>query len=180
MAVRTYDPQQVVITVDGTAIGGYADGTFISIEREEESFSKVVGADGAAARSKATNRSARITLTLMQTSPSNEFLSMLLARDERNNSGVFAVIVKDKDGNTIATGTTDANGNFTITVADLPNGLLNPYAGEFTLEIFDNTAYQCGPASWNDSAYCDAYSCISFDVRNGDHVKNTLGCPCPE
>ena len=98
MAVRTYDPQQVVITVDGTAIGGYADGTFISIEREEESFSKVVGADGAAARSKATNRSARITLTLMQTSPSNEFLSMLLARDERNNSGVFAVIVKDNSG----------------------------------------------------------------------------------
>ena len=76
--------------------------------------------------------------------------------------------------------TTDANGNFTITVADLPNGLLNPYAGEFTLEILDNTAYQCGPALWNDSAYCDAYSCISFDVRNGEHVKNSLGCPCPE
>ena len=74
--------------------------------------------------------------------------------------------------------TTDNNGNFTITVADLPDGLLNPYAGDFTLEVFDNTAYQCGPATWNDSAYCEPYTCIQFDVPNGDHIKNTLGCPC--
>ena len=74
--------------------------------------------------------------------------------------------------------TTNVNGNFSITVADLPNGTFNPYAGIFTLEVVANDAYQCNSATWNDSAYCTPYSCISFDVRNGDHVKNTLGCPC--
>lgn len=74
--------------------------------------------------------------------------------------------------------TTDSNGNFSITVADLPEGLLNPYAGEFTLTVVADDAYQCNSATWNDSAYCTAYDCINFEVVNGDHVKNTLGCPC--
>ncbi len=74
--------------------------------------------------------------------------------------------------------TTNENGNFTIPVSALPDGLLNPYAGIFTLTVQANDAYQCNSSTWNDSAYCDSYTCISFDVRNGDHVKNTLGCPC--
>lgn len=74
--------------------------------------------------------------------------------------------------------TTDANGNFHITVADLPDGLLNPYAGVFVLNVVADDAYQCNSETWNDSAYCDSYTCINFEVVNGDHVKNTLGCPC--
>lgn len=76
--------------------------------------------------------------------------------------------------------TTDTNGNFIIQVSSLPDGLLNPYAGEFTLTVVANDAYQCNSSTWNDTAYCDSYDCISFEVRNGDHVKNTLGCPCLE
>ncbi len=74
--------------------------------------------------------------------------------------------------------TTNENGNFTIPVSALPDGLLNPYAGIFILTVQANDAYQCNSATWNDSAYCDSYTCISFEVKNGDHVKNTLGCPC--
>lgn len=74
--------------------------------------------------------------------------------------------------------TTNADGNFTITVADLPDGFLNPYAGAFTLNVVADDAYQCNSAVWNDSAYCDSYTCIEFEVINGDHVKNTLGCSC--
>lgn len=74
--------------------------------------------------------------------------------------------------------TTNENGNFVIPVSALPEGLLNPYAGEFTLTVRANDAYQCNSSTWNDSAYCDSYTCISFEVVNGDHVKNTLGCPC--
>ena len=76
--------------------------------------------------------------------------------------------------------TTDGNGNFTILVSELPNGLLNPYAGMFELTVVADDAYQCNSEVWNDSAYCDSYTCIEFDVRNGEHVKNTLGCPCLE
>lgn len=76
--------------------------------------------------------------------------------------------------------TTSTTGSFTINVSDLPEGLLNPYAGAFELTLVANDAYQCNPITWNDSAYCDPYDCILFEVVNGDHVKNTLGCPCPD
>lgn len=74
--------------------------------------------------------------------------------------------------------TTDANGNFIIPVSELPDALLNPYAGPFVLTVLADDAYQCSTITWNDSAYCDSYTCIEFEVLNGNFVKNTLGCPC--
>lgn len=74
--------------------------------------------------------------------------------------------------------TTNENGNFVIPVSELPNGLLNPYAGTFELSVVANDAYQCSTEIWNNSAYCDSYDCILFEVVNGSAVKNTLGCPC--
>lgn len=74
--------------------------------------------------------------------------------------------------------TTDENGQFTIDVSELPEGLLNPYAGTFELTVKVNDAYGCASQTWNDSAYCDSYDCIVFEVVNGTAVKNTLGCPC--
>lgn len=71
--------------------------------------------------------------------------------------------------------TTDEDGHFTIDTTTLPEGLLNPYAGIFTLEIQTG---DCEPLTWNDSAYCDSYSCIEFEVKNGNQIKNTLGCDC--
>lgn len=74
--------------------------------------------------------------------------------------------------------TTNENGNFVIPVSELPNGLLNPYAGTFELSVVADDAYQCTSSTWNDSAYCAAYDCILFEVVNGSVTKNTLGCPC--
>lgn len=71
--------------------------------------------------------------------------------------------------------TTDADGYFVIDTSTLPGGLFNPYAGVFTLEVQTSN---CNPATWNDSAYCDPYDCISFEAKNGNAEKNTLGCPC--
>lgn len=73
---------------------------------------------------------------------------------------------------------TNENGNFVIPVSELPNGLLNPYAGTFELSVVAADAYQCSTVIWNDSAYCTSYDCILFEVVNGTAVKNTLGCPC--
>jgi len=74
--------------------------------------------------------------------------------------------------------TTNINGNFVIPISELPNGLLNSYAGTFQLSVVANDAYQCAVSTWNDSAYCTAYDCIIFEVVSGTAVKNTLGCPC--
>jgi hypothetical protein len=76
--------------------------------------------------------------------------------------------------------TTDTSGFFLIDTSLFPNGLLNPYAGEFTLEVTGEDAYLCASSTWNDSAYCTPYKCINFDVKNGNAGKNILGCPCLE
>lgn len=96
--VRTYDAAQVILSVGGANISGYADGTFISIEREEQSFTKVVGADGNTSRAKSNNRSGSLTITLQQTSPSNEVLSGFLAQDESSADAVVPVLIKDNTG----------------------------------------------------------------------------------
>ncbi len=90
----------------------------------------------------------------------------------------YTWILENKGAVYSGSATTDENGHFTIPVSELPDGLLNPYAGIFYLIVTADDAYKCGTENWNDSAYCESYSCIEFEVKNGNAVKNTLGCPC--
>ena len=101
MAVRTYDPKQVIITVGGVPMSGFSDGTFLEIDRNEPTWNMVVGADGLVTRGKTNNFSGTMTLTLKQSSPSNDVLSGFMAIVEASNSGVFPILVKDLSGNSI-------------------------------------------------------------------------------
>lgn len=100
MAIATYDPKNVIVTVDGTNLSGFADGTFVAVERASETFTKVVGAYGEVARVKSADRSGSMTITLMQTSNSNLFLNSLANRDEQDSTGIVAIQVKDTTTNT--------------------------------------------------------------------------------
>lgn len=100
MSVRTYDPKQVVVVVGGVPLSGFADGTFISVERSNDTFSKVSGADGFVSRAKTNDRSGAITITLAQTSPSNDVLQGFALADELSNAGVVPVLVRDVAGRT--------------------------------------------------------------------------------
>ena len=101
MALRTYDPKQVVLTVGGVPINGFADGTFISVERSSDTFEKVSGADGITSRAKINDFSGSLVVTLAQTSPSNDVLSSIALLDEASSSGVVPVLLKDVGGSTI-------------------------------------------------------------------------------
>jgi len=101
MALRTFDPSQVSVIFKGTPLSGFADGTFISVTRSNDSYSKTVGADGETTRVASRDKSGEITITLAQTSPSNDFLSSQLEADERDNSGSGDFLIKDNSGNTI-------------------------------------------------------------------------------
>jgi len=100
MTVRTYDPKNVVLTVGGAPISGYADGTFITVSRQNDSFVSVSGADGETARAKQNDKRGDLTLTLLQTSLSNDILSGIAVLDETSNAGVVPVILKDLSGAT--------------------------------------------------------------------------------
>jgi hypothetical protein len=101
MPVRTYDPKQCLAIIGGIPMSGFADGTFISIERTSDTFSKVSGADGIVSRAKTNDRSGVLTLTLCQTSPSNDVLSGIALTDELTNAGIVPVLVKDLSGRSV-------------------------------------------------------------------------------
>lgn len=96
-----YDPKAVVVTFKGAILTGYADGSFISAERNEDSFSLQVGAGGEFTRTRNRNESGRVTLTLLQTSPSNDILSAFLKLDEMGGLGKGPLSIKDLRGNTV-------------------------------------------------------------------------------
>jgi hypothetical protein len=99
--VKTYDPGSVVLTLGAHIVAGYGPDTMITVERDEDSFTKQVGVDGETARSKNRNRGGKITITLLQTSSTNDVLSGYLLADEASNAGVVPAALKDLNGNTL-------------------------------------------------------------------------------
>jgi hypothetical protein len=82
-------------------MSGFADGTFVSVERSTDSFTKVSGADGIVSRAKTNDRSGSLKFTVAQTSPSNDILSAFALADEINNKGVVPVLIKDNSGRSV-------------------------------------------------------------------------------
>ena len=104
MGVKTYDASQVAMVFGPIEISdGLADGTFVSIEQNEDSFLLLVGADGEACRAKSNNKSGRVTFTLLQSSLANDLLSATHNLDvaSPNGDGIAPLLVKDNSGRTI-------------------------------------------------------------------------------
>lgn len=103
MTLHTYDPSQVVVVFAGIPLTGFADGTFVAVEQNEDSFSLTVGTDGDACRSKSNNRSGRLTATLGQWSVSNDLLSAIHNVDVLSPSGdgIGPLLMKDLSGRTV-------------------------------------------------------------------------------
>lgn len=104
----TYSPEDVIITIGNDnfshILSGYVDGTFITITRVVDHSTPYVGADKTNARVVRSVKNCDITLTLHQTSESNDVLSQLLTRDEtsRDGSDLFYITIKDTRGRTVA------------------------------------------------------------------------------
>jgi len=101
MAVTTYSPEDVSLSIGGNLVAGFADGTFVVVEREADAMTKVVGADGEVARTRSANRSGMLTLTLLQTSDSNRILGDYALDDEADGSGTFDVLLTDNLDNKV-------------------------------------------------------------------------------
>ena len=106
MSVKTYDPKQVSMIVGGKIITGFTDGTFITAERNEDMWTMKVGVDGIGTRAKTNNTSGKLTITLHQSSSSNDDLSAFAAADELSDSGAVPVLLKDNSGRTVVTALT--------------------------------------------------------------------------
>lgn len=104
--ISTYAPADVtvVITQESSGIAhivsGFSEDGMVQIERSAETFTMYTGADNTSTRIFNANTSAKITLSLAQTSASNDVLSQIYHNDvaSRNSSGLFSVHIKDNSG----------------------------------------------------------------------------------
>ena len=101
MGVKTYNPASVAVIVAGIPVGGFADGTFITAARDNPAFTNGSGADGEGWRAKSNDKTGTVTMTLLQTSLSNDALSALAALDEASGDGVGPLLIKDNSGRTL-------------------------------------------------------------------------------
>lgn len=76
MGVRTYDPKDCVITVDGVYITGLGE-DMVKCEKDEDNFSTSVGAQGDVVVNKSHNHLGTIELTVQGTSPQKSYLMEL-------------------------------------------------------------------------------------------------------
>lgn len=102
--MATFDPSKVLVNFHGYQLNGFADGTFVEADRDTDSFSKTVGADGEVAWLKSADDSGTIKVTVLQTSAANDVLSAELAKDELSGTNIGTVFIKDLTGRTLVQG----------------------------------------------------------------------------
>ena len=99
----TYNPALVLVSFAGVPLSGFADGTFIEIERNVDAFEVTVGAGGETVRTQSQNRSGKITFTVLQSSIANDILDAKATADELTGTGAASFFMKDLNGTTICT-----------------------------------------------------------------------------
>ena len=104
--LTAYSPDLVIVSFNGITINGYADGTFIELERNEHVFSEKVGSLGDVVRSKNKNKSGKATITLLAQAPVNDLLQSLVIEDEDSDDPIGdqligPFLVKDLAGLTV-------------------------------------------------------------------------------
>ena len=101
MGQKTYDAKNISMIVGTKPITGLADGSYLTVRRNEDAWTLQIGADGEGVRSKSNNRSGQFEFNLLQGSDQNDFLSELALADEISNGGVVPILVKDNLGNSL-------------------------------------------------------------------------------
>lgn len=99
--VRTYDPKLVIVTFGTIIAGGYAEGTFITITQNGNSFEKTRGADGGVDRVNKNASDYSATLVLKRTSLTNDLFSAIAIADKAANAGKYPLTVKDLNGTSL-------------------------------------------------------------------------------
>lgn len=99
--MRQYNPKKIAGSWRGIPFVGFMDGTFISVEADEDAAMKHVGAQGNATVAINANEGAAITLTLAQSSPTNDALSALVPNARRNSLPSGPLMIKDLNGLTL-------------------------------------------------------------------------------
>lgn len=97
-AVTTYNCKDVHITFGGEAVYGYAEDSFVTIEPNTDGITKKVGCDGEVARAIMPDRTYKVRIVLMQTSPWNEKLQEAYYTDRETGDGIKDLAIEAPNG----------------------------------------------------------------------------------
>ena len=98
---KNYDPGRISMTWNGVPVIGLGPSTFVKCVRNEDAFKQVVGAQGDVVDVRNRNRSGVVTFTVLDASPTNDFLTVLALSDELTGLAVGALMIKDLNGTTL-------------------------------------------------------------------------------
>jgi len=93
--VTTYNPKKVTCALGRHIASGFADDSFIAVEPAGDGTSYVVGADGEIARSIDPSSVYLLKMSLLQASPTNDYLQKMYEKDKKDGSGTFSVNIND-------------------------------------------------------------------------------------
>ncbi len=143
MSTHTIDPKKVDIVLFGVRIneGLTEAGTWATLAETTPGFSSKVGVDGDVTRARSHDRRATLTLSLMQSSRINQFLSQRYAADRAatNGRGPGTFFLQDRNGTTIG----QASKAWISAAPDLTFGA-EAEVREWTIEIADWTVEHGG------------------------------------
>lgn len=91
-----YDQSKVTVVVDGVFLTGFAEGTKVSAERNEDNIVPYVGADGTVTNAVSADETGTITIPLAISSPSISYLNRLA-----NQKKPFPITVTDFNDNAV-------------------------------------------------------------------------------
>lgn len=104
--LATFAPNDVTIVVTQQSSGishilsGFSEDSIVNIERNAETYTLYTGADNTNTRIYNANTSAQITVSMQQTSSTNDILTQLYSNDanSRDSTGLFSISVVDNSG----------------------------------------------------------------------------------
>jgi len=102
--LATFSPNDVTIVVTQTStgmahiLGGFTEDAIVTVDRNAETFTLYTGADNSNTRIFNSNTAGKITVSLQQTSASNDFMMGLYEQDRANLKGLFSISVMDNSG----------------------------------------------------------------------------------
>lgn len=102
--LATFAPNDVTIVLTHESsgmshiVGGFAEDAIVTVDRNAETFTLYTGADDTNTRIYNANTSGTMTLSLQQTSASNDILMALYEQDRASRNGLFSISVRDNSG----------------------------------------------------------------------------------
>src|SRR5574338_467016 len=102
--LATFAPNDVTIVLTHESsgmshiVGGFAEDAIVTVDRNAETFTLYTGADDTNTRIYNANTAGTMTLSLQQTSASNDILMALYEQDRASRNGLFSISVRDNSG----------------------------------------------------------------------------------